>query len=171
MVIIVSQVDPLSFHEISSILEPLDSGLNHKTGYCVGISRCPMDPQKVVGQIRVFLFFKARKCFVMRNCCCKYKHLDISRLLSYADIRTIELCGIFHRVTQLLRISSYSSFVSFWNVPEHFVNVYKVSVLQQQQLLLSRVTDCLESSTVRESYNGRLLIQETLEETVSLAQW
>ena len=41
--------------------------------------------------------------FVMRNCCCKYKLLEISRLLSHADMRTIELSRTFDQVTQLLR--------------------------------------------------------------------
>ena len=50
-------------------------------------------------------FFKAGKCFVMRNRCCKYKPLEISRLISYADMRTTELCGIFHQDTQLFRNS------------------------------------------------------------------
>ena len=39
----------------------------------------------------------------MRNCCCKYKLLEISRLLSHADMRTIELSRTFHHVTQLFR--------------------------------------------------------------------
>ena len=41
--------------------------------------------------------------FVMRNCCCKYKLLEMSRLLSHADMRTIELSRTFDQVTQLLR--------------------------------------------------------------------
>ena len=41
--------------------------------------------------------------FVMMNCCCKYKLLEISRLLNYADMRTIELSKPFDQVTQLLR--------------------------------------------------------------------
>ena len=66
----------------------------------------------------------------MRNCCCKYKLLEISRLLSHADMRTIELSRTFDQVTQLLHnTTNNSSFVSFWNVPEHFVNVYKDPVV------------------------------------------
>ena len=38
---------------------------------------------------------------VMRNCC-KYKLLEISRLLSHAAFRTIELSTTFHQVTHLL---------------------------------------------------------------------
>ena len=41
--------------------------------------------------------------FVMMNCCCKYKLLEISRLLNYADMSTIELFRTFDQVTQLLR--------------------------------------------------------------------
>ena len=48
-------------------------------------------------------FFKAGKCFVMRTCCCKYKFLEIFRLLRYADMRTMELSETFHQVMQLLR--------------------------------------------------------------------
>ena len=44
-----------------------------------------------------------RIAFVMRNCCCKYKLLEISRLLSHADMSTIELSRTFHQVMQLLR--------------------------------------------------------------------
>ena len=47
-------------------------------------------------------FFKAGKCFVMRTCCCKYKFLEIFRLLRYADMRSMELSETFHQVTQLL---------------------------------------------------------------------
>ena len=61
-----------------------------------------MDPQQVVGQIRMQFFFEAKKRSVMRDCCCKYKLPEISRLLSYADMRTMELSGTFHLVTQLL---------------------------------------------------------------------
>ena len=43
-----------------------------------------------------------RIAFVMGNCCCKYKLLEKSRLLSHADMRTIGLSRIFHQVTQLL---------------------------------------------------------------------
>ena len=64
-----------------------------------------MDPQQVVGQIRMQFFFEAKNCSVMRDCCCKYKLPEISRLLSYADMRTMELSGTFHLVTQLLRNS------------------------------------------------------------------
>ena len=64
-----------------------------------------MDPQQVVGQIRMQFFFEAKKCSVMRDCFCKYKLPEISRLLSYADMRTMELSGTFHLVTQLLRNS------------------------------------------------------------------
>ena len=39
----------------------------------------------------------------MSNCCCKYKHLEFSRLLTHADMCTIELSKTFHQVTQLLR--------------------------------------------------------------------
>ena len=61
-----------------------------------------MDPQQVVGQIRMLLFFEAKKCSVMRDCCCKYKLPEISRLLRYADMRTVKLSGTFHLFTQLL---------------------------------------------------------------------
>ena len=45
---------------------------------------------------------------------------------------TIELSGTSQQVTQLLRNTiKNSSFVSFWNVPEHFVNVYKDLVKQK----------------------------------------
>ena len=44
-----------------------------------------------------------RIAFVMSNCCCKYKLLEMSRLLSHADMSTIELSKTFHQVTQLLR--------------------------------------------------------------------
>ena len=44
-----------------------------------------------------------RIAFVMNNCCCKYKLLEISRLLSHADMSTIELSRTFHQVMQLLR--------------------------------------------------------------------
>ena len=44
-----------------------------------------------------------RIVFVMNNCCCKYKLLEISRLLSHADMSTIELSRTFHQVMQLLR--------------------------------------------------------------------
>ena len=37
----------------------------------------------------------------MRNCC-KYKLLEISRLLSHAAFRTIELSTTFHQVMHLL---------------------------------------------------------------------
>ena len=39
----------------------------------------------------------------MDNCCCKHRLLEISRLLSHADMRTIELSRTFDQVTQLLR--------------------------------------------------------------------
>ena len=39
---------------------------------------------------------------VMSNCCCRYKLLEISRLLSQADMHTTELSGTFCQVTQLL---------------------------------------------------------------------
>ena len=42
----------------------------------------------------------------MSNCCCKYKLLEISRLLSHADVRTIELPRTFHQVKQLLRTTT-----------------------------------------------------------------
>ena len=45
----------------------------------------------------------APKHTVMRNCCCKYNLLKISRLLSHADMWTIERSWTFHHVTQLLR--------------------------------------------------------------------
>ena len=44
-----------------------------------------------------------RIAFVISNCCCKYKLLEISGLLSHADTSTIELSRTFHQVTQLLR--------------------------------------------------------------------
>ena len=34
--------------------------------------------------------------------CCKYKLLEISRLIGHADLHTIELSKIFHQVKQLL---------------------------------------------------------------------
>ena len=41
-------------------------------------------------------------------------------------MRTIELSRTFHQATQLLlNTTKKSSFVSFWNVPEHFENIYK----------------------------------------------
>ena len=44
-------------------------------------------------------------------------------------MRTIELSNTCHQVTQLLSNTIKTVlFVSFWNVPEHFVNVYKDSV-------------------------------------------
>ena len=61
-----------------------------------------MDPQQVVGQIRMLLFFEAKNRSVMRVCCCKYKLPEISRLLRYADMRTVKLSGPFHLFTQLL---------------------------------------------------------------------
>ena len=48
---------------------------------------------------------------VMSNCCCKYKLLEISRLLSHADLRTIELSRTFHQVMQLLRNTGIKSVV------------------------------------------------------------
>ena len=39
----------------------------------------------------------------MSNCCGKYKPLEVSTLLSHADMRTIVLSRTFHLVTQLLR--------------------------------------------------------------------
>ena len=64
----------------------------------------PYGPKQVVGWIHMLLFFfKAGKCFVMRTCYCKYKFLEIFRLLRYADMRTMELSETFHQVTQLLR--------------------------------------------------------------------
>ena len=39
----------------------------------------------------------------MSYCCCKYKLLEISRLLAHADMRIIELSRTFHRITWLLR--------------------------------------------------------------------
>ena len=36
-----------------------------------------------------------RIAFVMSNCCCKYKLLEMSRLLSHADMSTIELSRTF----------------------------------------------------------------------------
>ena len=41
--------------------------------------------------------------FVRSSCCSKYKLLEMSRLLSNADMSTIELSRTFHQVTQLLR--------------------------------------------------------------------
>ena len=65
----------------------------------------------------------------MSNCYCKYR-LEISRLLSRADMCIIEISRIFYQVTQLLRNSSkIVFFLSFWNVPENFVNVYKDSIM------------------------------------------
>ena len=70
-----------------------------------------------------------RITFVISNCCCKYKLPEISRLLSHGDMRTIELSNTCHQVTQLLSNTIKTVlFVSFWNVLEHFVNVYKDSV-------------------------------------------
>ena len=70
-----------------------------------------------------------RIAFVISNCCCKYKLPEISRLLSHGDMRTIELSNTCHQVTQLLSNTIKTVlFVSFWNVLEHFVNVYKDSV-------------------------------------------
>ena len=34
--------------------------------------------------------------------CCKYDLLEISRLLSHADLHSVELSGTFHQVTYLL---------------------------------------------------------------------
>ena len=38
----------------------------------------------------------------MRDCCCKYKLPEISRLLRYADVCTVKLSETFHLFTQLL---------------------------------------------------------------------
>ena len=54
------------------------------------------------GDLVVGLRRDSRKLDVMSNCCCKYKHLEFSRLLTHADMCTIELPKTFHQVTQLL---------------------------------------------------------------------
>ena len=48
---------------------------------------------------------------VMSYCCCKYKLLEISRLLGHADMRIIELSRTFYRITWLLRNVSVLGFV------------------------------------------------------------
>ena len=71
-----------------------------------------------------------RITFVISYCCCRYKLLEVSRLLGHADMRIIELSKRFHQVKQLLRnIIEICSFVSFWNVPEDLVNVYNDPIM------------------------------------------
>ena len=63
----------------------------------------------------------------MSNCCCKYKLLEISRLLCHANMHTIELSRTFHQVTQLLHVCNTTKIVlcKLLECSEHFVNVYK----------------------------------------------
>ena len=62
--------------------------------------------------------------------CCKYKLREISRLLSHADLHAKKLSRTFHQVTHLLcNTTKKGSYVSFWNVPEHFANIYKDSLM------------------------------------------
>ena len=53
---------------------------------------------KVHSDSNLKTFTNRRHVGVMSNCCFKYKLLEIFRLLSHADMHTIELSGTFHQV-------------------------------------------------------------------------
>ena len=63
--------------------------------------------------------------------CYKNKLLEISILPCHADLHTIEHCRTFYEVMHLecKTTKENSSHVSFWNVPEHFLNIHKNSLM------------------------------------------
>ena len=85
----------------SLMLQEYVLDIRHAKGKDNVISDCLSRVQIFARMFTNFLFLKGEG--VRSNCCCKYKLLEISRLLSHADMRIVELPRTVHQVTQLLR--------------------------------------------------------------------
>ena len=86
---------------------------------------------------------------------------------------TMKLSGTCFLIMYLVYYYQNSCVISFRNVLEYMylVNVYKGSVAKSLLLLMSGVTDCLESYTEREAIVEDCSCRGDLETTVRLCQW